>query len=516
MERGGNAVDAAVAVGLALAVVWPFAGNLGGGGFMMIRRADGSTEIVDYREKAPSAATRDMYLDNNGKVKNGESTIGYKAVGVPGSVAGLALAEQRHGRLKWADVVEPALKLAAAGFTLNNITAGGIKATAKLLSRFPDSNKIFLRQGNYYKEGEALVQPELAATLKRLKEQGPREFYEGETAKLIAEDMKANGGFISAADLREYQPAVRKPITGSYRGYEIVTMPPPSSGGAVLIEMLNMLEHYNLAEMGQNSSDELHVLTEVMRRAFADRAEYMGDADFVKVPIGGITSKKYSDELVKTIDPSKATPSAAVKAGAPTGYESTETTHYTVIDAEGNVVSNTYTLNNGFGAGVTARGTGILLNDEMDDFTSKPGVPNGFGLLQGEANAIAPGKRPLSAMTPTVVLKDGKVFFAIGSPGGPTIINTVLQVILNVIDFKMNLQQAIDAPRFHHQWMPDEIRWEPYGLNRDTRAVLEQRGYVFATRPSNMGDAEGIMIESETGMLLGASDPRSGGASVGY
>jgi gamma-glutamyltranspeptidase/glutathione hydrolase len=516
MRRGGNAIDAAVGVGLALAVVWPFAGNLGGGGFMLIRRADGSTEIVDYREKAPAAASRDMYLDRNGKVVNGASTIGYKAVGVPGSVAGLALAEQRHGRLKWADVVEPALRLAADGFRLDNTTAGGIKNTQKLLSRFPDSNKIFLRGGSYYKEGESLVQPELAATLKRLKEQGSREFYEGETARLIAEDMKTNGGLITAKDLKEYQPTIRKPLTGTYRGFEIVTMPPPSSGGAVLIEMLNMLEHYNLAEMGQNSSDELHLLTEVMRRAFADRAEFMGDADFVKVPIAGITSKKYAEELLKTIDPLKATPSSTVKAGTPAGYESTETTHYTVIDQEGNVVSNTYTLNNGFGSGVTARGTGVLLNDEMDDFTSKPGVPNMFGLLQGEANAIAPGKRPLSAMTPTIVLKDGKVFFAIGSPGGPTIINTVLQVILNVIDYKMNLQQAIDAPRFHHQWMPDEIRWEPYGLNRDTRTLLEQRGYLFAARPGGMGDAEGIMIEPETKMRLGASDPRSGGASVGY
>jgi len=516
MQRGGNAIDAAVAVGLALAVVWPAAGNLGGGGFMMIRRSDGRTEIVDYREKAPAAASRDMYLDKNGKVVEGASTVGYRAVGVPGSVAGLALAEQRHGRLKWADVLEPAIKLAADGFTLNNATAGGIKGNAKTLGKFPDSNRIFLRGGNLYKEGESLVQPELAATLKRLKEQGAREFYEGETARLIVEDMKANGGLITASDLKEYEPAIRKPITGTYRGYEIVTMPPPSSGGAVLIEMLNMLEHYNLAEMGQNSSDELHLLTEVMRRAFADRAEFMGDADFVKVPIGGITSKKYAEQMLKTIDPLKATPSAAVKAGEPTGYESTETTHYTVMDEEGNVVSNTYTLNNGFGSGVTARGTGVLMNDEMDDFTSKPGVPNMFGLLQGEANAIAPRKRPLSAMTPTIVLKDGKVYFAVGSPGGPTIINTVLQVILNVIDYKMNLQQAIDAPRFHHQWMPDEIKWEPYGLNRDTRALLEQRGYVFAARASSMGDAEGIMIEPETGMRLGASDPRSAGASVGY
>src|SRR5262249_32269750 len=516
MQRGGNAVDAAVAVGLALAVVWPAAGNLGGGGFMMIRRSDGRTEIVDYREKAPAAATRKMYLDKAGKVIEGASTVGYKAIGVPGSVAGLALAEQRHGRLKWPDVVEPALRLAAEGFTLNSITANSIKGNAKTLSKFADSNRIFLRGGNLYKEGETLVQPELGATLKRLKEQGAREFYEGETSRLIAEDMKANGGLITAGDLMEYQPAIRKPITGSYRGYEIVTMPPPSSGGAVLIEILNMLEHYNLAQMGQNSSDEVHLLSEVMRRAFADRAEFMGDADFVKVPIAGLTSKRYAEQMLKTIDPVKATPSSAVKAGAPTGYESTETTHYTVIDEEGNVVSNTYTLNNGFGSRVTARGTGVLLNDEMDDFTSKPGVPNMFGLLQGEANAIAPSKRPLSAMTPTIVLKDGKVYFAVGSPGGPTIINTVLQVILNVIDYKMNPQQAIDAPRFHHQSMPDEIRWEPYGLNRDTRSLLEQRGYVFAAKPSNMGDAEGIMIEAETGMRLGASDPRSGGASVGY
>jgi gamma-glutamyltranspeptidase/glutathione hydrolase len=516
MQRGGNAVDAAVAVGLALAVVWPAAGNLGGGGFMLIRRADGQSEIVDYREKAPATATRDMYLDKAGNVVEGASTVGYRAVGVPGSVAGFALAEKRHGRLKWADVVEPALRLAADGFTLNNITANSIKYSAKTLSKFADSNRIFLRDGNYYKEGDSLVQPELAATLRRLKEQGPRDFYEGETARLIVEDMRANGGLVSASDLKEYEPAIRKPITGSYRGYDILTMPPPSSGGAVLLEMLNMLEHYNLAEMGQNSSDELHLLTEVMRRAFADRAEFMGDADFVKVPIAGITSKKYAEQMLRTIDPVRATPSSAVKAGVPTTYESTETTHYTVIDEEGNVVSNTYTLNNGFGSGATARGTGVLMNDEMDDFTSKPGVPNMFGLLQGEANAIAPRKRPLSAMTPTIVLKDGKVYFAIGSPGGPTIINTVLQVILNVIDYKMNLQQAIDVPRFHHQWMPDEIKWEPYGVNRDTRALLEQRGYVFAGKASNMGDAEGIMIEAETGMRLGASDPRSGGASVGY
>ncbi|HEY6329220.1 MAG TPA: gamma-glutamyltransferase, partial [Blastocatellia bacterium] len=395
-------------------------------------------------------------------------------------------------------------------------TANGLKYSSKLLSRFPDSNRIFLRGGNYYKEDERLVQPELAATLTRIRDNGPREFYEGETARMIVADMKAHNGLLSAQDLKEYQPTIRKPLLGTYRGYEVVTMPPPSSGGALLIQMLNMLEHYDVGAMGHNSSDELHLLVEVMRRAYADRAAYMGDTDFVKVPISGLTSKKYAEERIKSINPERATPSSEIQAGTPAAYESPETTHYTVVDAEGNVVSNTYTLNNGFGSGVTAHGTGVLLNDEMDDFTSKPGVPNMFGLIQSEANAIAPRKRPLSAMTPTVVLKDGKLVFAIGSPGGSTIINTVLQVVVNIIDFKMNLQEAIDSPRFHHQWMPDQIMWEPFGLNRDTRTVLEKRGYVFAEKSHYMGDAEGIMIEDGTGMRLGASDPRSGGVPVGY
>lgn len=517
MKRGGNAVDAAVAVGLALAVVWPAAGNIGGGGFMLIRLADGKSEVVDYRERAPIAASRDMYLDKEGNIIKGASTVGYRAVGVPGTVAGMAMAEQRYGKLKWADVIEPAVRLAHDGFVLNYITARGIQHTSKLLSQFPDSNRIFLRNGNYYKEGEVLVQPELAATLTRLRDKGPEEFYNGETAKLIAKDIKTNGGLVTEEDLKEYQPTLRKPLVGSYRGYEIVTMPPPSSGGAVMLEELNMLEHYDLSSMGHNSSEYLHVLIEVMRRAFADRATYMGDTDFVKgVPITGITSKKYAADQIKTIDPINATPSSSIGAGKPTGYESPETTHYTVIDGEGNVVSNTYTLNNGFGSGATATGTGILLNDEMDDFTSKPGSPNMFGLLQSEANAIAPHKRPLSAMTPTIVLKDGKVYFAIGSPGGPTIISTVLQVILNVIDFKMNIQEAIDAPRVHHQWMPDYIMWEPRGVNSDTEKILKGRGYSFSEHPYYMGDAEGVMIEADTGMRLGASDPRSGGAAVGY
>jgi gamma-glutamyltranspeptidase/glutathione hydrolase len=517
MQRGGNAIDAAVAVGLALAVTWPSAGNLGGGGFMMIRRANGDTEIVDYRERAPLAASRDMYLDKDGNVIKDASTVGYKAIGVPGSVAGLALALQRHGKLKWADVIEPARRLADAGFEVPLHVARSLRASSDLLSRFPESQRIFLRDGKNYDEGERFKQPELAATLARLKAKGPREFYEGDTARRIVEDVQANGGLITAQDLKEYEPTIRKPLHGTYRGYEILTMPPPSSGGVALIEMLNMLEPYNLAEMEPNSSDAIHLMVEIERRAFADRAAFLGDTDFVNsVPISGLVAKDYAANAIKTIKPDRATPSGDIREGNPVAYESPETTHFTVIDEEGNVVSNTYTLNNSYGSGVTARGTGVLLNNEMDDFTSKPGVPNAYGLLQSENNAIAPRKRPLSAMTPTIVLKDGKVVFAIGSPGGPTIINTVFQVIVNVLDFGMNLQQAIDAPRYHHQWMPDHIRWEPYGLNADTRKALEARGHKLADKPGYMGDAEGVMIEAQTGVRLGASDPRLGGAAVGY
>lgn len=516
MKRGGNAIDAAVAVGLALAVTWPSAGNLGGGGFMMIRRANGDTEVIDYRERAPLASTREMYLDNAGNVIDGASTVGYKSVGVPGTVAGLSMALQRHGKLKWGEVVEPARRLAAEGFVLNYHTARSLTFAAPLLSKFDDSRRVFLRKGDLYKEGERFAQPELAATLERIKIQGPREFYEGNTAKMIVDDMKANGGLITAQDLKEYEPTVRKPLNGTYRGYEIVTMPPPSSGGIALLEMLNILEHYPLAELTPGSSDAAHLLVEAQRRAFADRAEFLGDADFVKVPVQGLISKKYAAELAKGIDQDRATPSAQIRAGKPASHESTETTHFAVIDQEGNVVTNTYTLNGGYGSGATARGTGVLLNNEMDDFTSKPGVPNAYGLLQSENNSIAPRKRPLSAMTPTIVLKDGKFVFAIGSPGGPTIINTVLQIVVNVIDFGMNIQQAIDFPRVHHQWMPDRIQWEPYGLNRDTRAALEKRGQVFAEKPGYIGDAQGVMIEAKTGMRLGASDPRLGGVPVGY
>jgi gamma-glutamyltranspeptidase/glutathione hydrolase len=515
MEKGGNAVDAAVAVALSLAVTWPVAGNLGGGGFMLIRRADGRTEVIDYRETAPGGAGRDLYLDEKGEVVKGASTVGYRAAGVPGTVAGLSLALERHGTKKWADLVEPARKLAADGFPIGYAVARGLKHFGGILGKFRDSNRIFLRDGKPYDVGEKLVQADLAATLARLEKQGPREFYEGETARRIAADMKAHGGLITAADLAAYRPVVRKPLEGSYRGYQVLTMPPPSSGGAALIEMLNMLEKFPVGKLGYGSADGVHLLAEAMRRAFADRSALMGDTDFVKVPVRGMIDPKYAEARAATIDLAKATPSAQMKAGDPSRYEPPETTHFTIIDAAGNVVTNTYTLNGPFGAGAVAEGTGVLLNNEMDDFTSKPGMPNAYGLIQDEKNAIAPKKRPLSSMTPTIVLKDGKVVLAIGSPGGPTIINTVLQVIVNVIDHGMNIAQAIAAPRVHHQWMPDAILWEPFGLSADTRAALEKRGHKLSPKPDYFGDAHGIVIDPE-GLRLGACDPRWEGVPVGF
>jgi gamma-glutamyltranspeptidase/glutathione hydrolase len=478
MKKGGNAVDAGVAVALALAVTWPSAGNLGGGGFMLIRKADGTAEAIDYRERAPLAATRDMYLDAAGNVIKGASTQGYKAVGVPGTIAGLVLAHKRHGKLPWSELVEPARLLAAEGFTVNQHLSRSLrsKSTIERLGPFAESVRIFQRDGKYYELGEKFVQPDLAATLKRIKS-NPRDFYEGETAMLIVADLKARGGLLTLEDLEKYEPTVRKALRSMYRGHEIITMPPPSSGGIALIEMLNMLEPLDLKSMGWHSSKYVHTVVE---------------------------------------DPARASNSKDLGAGDPAPYESSETTHFTIIDKDGNVVTNTYTLNDSFGSGVTARGTGFLLNDEMDDFTSKPGVPNDYQLIQGEANAIAPRKRPLSSMTPTIVLKDGKVLLAIGSPGGPTIINTVLQVVLNVVDFDMNVSEAIYADRFHHQWLPDEIFWEEYGFNQDTRDALERMGHHFREKPTALGDAEGVEIDQKTGMRMGASDPRLGGVPVGY
>lgn len=521
MKGGGNAVDAAVAVAFALAVTYPSAGNLGGGGFMMLRRSDGNVTALDYRETAPAAATRDLFLGPDGELIQGEgsSLLGYRAAGVPGTVAGMALALKQHGsgKLTWSQLIEPARKLAADGFVVTHRTQQALADNEKTLGSYEDSRRIFLRDGRLYREGEILRQPELAATFARLQKHGPREFYEGETARLIAEDMKRHGGLITRDDLLGYTPKERVPLRGNYRGHEIISMPPPSSGGAVLIQMLNILEGFDLKTLGPFSSEGYHLFVETMRRAYADRAEYMGDTDFARVPIEGMIEKSYAERQRSTVDPERASSSSDIRAGKPAGYESPETTHFTVVDAAGNAVSNTYTLNGGFGSAVVAKGTGVLLNNEMDDFTAKAGAPNLFGAIQSEKNAIAPNKRPLSSMTPTFVLRpDGSLFFTIGSPGGTTIINTVLTVITNVIDHGMNLQEAIDAPRIHHQWLPDEIMDEPLGFSSDTRKALEGRGHKFTAQPRYMSDAQGIMIEEKTGVRLGASDARHGGAAIGY
>lgn len=521
IKKGGNAVDAAIAVAIALAVVYPEAGNLGGGGFMVIRFKDGKTHAIDYREMAPKAATRDVFVDKDGNLIRGEggSTIGYRAAGVPGTPAGLDLAYQKYGskKIPWKDLIEPARRLADEGYVLSYRLANLFKAYKNNLEKYEDSKKIFLNNGKFYEEGDVLRQPELAATLTRMQKGGAKEFYTGETARLIAEDMKRNNGLMTLDDLKNYQPKERKPLRGSYRGYEIITMPPPSSGGIVMLQVLNMLENHDIRKMGWASSEKYHLLTEALRRAFADRAEWMGDPDFADVPTENLIDKKYAENRASTIDLTKATPSATVKAGEIIGKEPTETTHFTVVDAEGNVVTNTYTINDLYGNAVTAKGTGVLLNDEMDDFAARPGKPNLFGLIQGERNKVEPGKRPLSSMTPTIVLrKDGSLWFALGARGGPRIITAVLQSVINMIDHDMNIQQAIDAPRIHHQWLPDELVAEPFGMSADTREALEKLGHKFAERPTNIASATGIAIEEKTGVRLGAIDSRSDGEAVGY
>jgi gamma-glutamyltranspeptidase/glutathione hydrolase len=520
MKRGGNAVDAAIALAFALAVTHPSAGNLGGGGFMMIRLKNGRTTAIDYREMAPAAATHNIYLDKNGNLIEGEggSLVGYRAAGVPGTVRGMELALKKYGsgKLSWTQLIEPARRL-ADGFTVSYTLARSLRGNSDYLSQYPETKRIYLKDGKFYNEGEVFRQPDLAATFARLQRSGPDEFYEGQTAKLIVNDVKRHNGLMTPADLRGYVAKERQPLRGNYRGYEVISMPPPSSGGAVLIEMLNILEGYDLGKLESASSERYHLMTEAMRRAFADRAEFMADSDFVKVPVAGLIDKSYAAKLRGTINRERASTSVEISAGQPAGYESEETTHFTVVDAEGNAVANTYTLNNSYGSAAVAKGTGIILNDEMDDFAAKPGTPNMYGLIQGERNAVAPRKRPLSAMTPTFVLrKDGSLWFTVGSPGGPTIINTALCVITNVVDYGMNIQQAIDFPRIHHQWLPDELIFEPYGLSGDTQKALASLGHKLAM-PRYLGDAEGIMIEEKTGVRLGATDPRrSDGLAVGY
>ena len=515
LGRGGNAVDAAVAVAFALAVTYPTAGNIGGGGFMVIHDATTGKDVaIDYREKAPTRAERDMYLNEDGDVVAGLSTKGHLGVAVPGTTAGLLLALERYGTLGRATVMAPAIRLAAEGFPVSFHLSQSLGRAVERLGRHAESRRIFLRNGHPFEEGEILTQPELAATLVRIAAEGRDGFYGGETARLLVDEMRRGGGLISLEDLKAYQAVERAPVRGNYRGYEIVSMPPPSSGGTVLIEMLNMIEMTDVASLGHHSSAYVHVVAEAMKRAFADRARYMGDPDFGVVPVAGLTSKEYARERWASFDEDETTPARELAEADPFGFESEETTHFSVVDANGSAVSNTYTLNFGYGSGVTVQGAGFLLNNIMDNFASKQGVPNAYGLIQGEANAIAPGKRPLSSMTPSIVLEEGEVRLVTGTPGGPTIINTVLQTILNVIDFGFDVQEAVDGPRFHHQWLPDRIDYEKRALVSDVLDALASKGHATNER-GLIGDAQAIYVDPQTGMRTGGSDPRRGGAAVG-
>ncbi len=520
LKEGGNAVDAAVAVGFALEVVHPVAGNIGGGGFMLIHDHTGKNIFIDYREEAPLAATANMYLDAQGNVIPKASIVGYRAIGVPGSVAGLVYAERKYGRLTLDKVMAPAIRLAADGFVLSAEEAQELHDP--ILTNFPASKKIFQRDGDFYQAGETFRQPELAETLRKI-EKDPSDFYDGAMAKQIAAAVQQGGGLITAADMAHYKVKERTPIVGTYHGYTILSAPPSSSGGITLMETLNILDGYKLTPLGDRTAPEMHLIIEAFRRAFMDRNNYLGDPDYVKMPIAQMLSQKYAAAWRATINPDKATPSADLVR--PAGFlpppptmkdvrtEPMDTTHYSVMDAQGDAVAVTTTLNGGFGSGVTVPGLGFLLNDEMDDFASKQGVPNMFGLIQGPANAIAPGKRPLSAMTPTIVLKNGKVAMVLGSPGGPTIITTVANVFLSVADEGLNIQQAVDAPRFHQQYLPDTVMMEP-GFSPEAIDGLRAMGYTLRIG-RHWGDAECIEVDPKTGELEGGQDHRHHYGSVG-
>ncbi len=515
LKQGGNAVDAAIAVGFALAVTYPYAGNLGGGGFMLMRLADGRKTFVDFREKAPAAAARDMYLDELGKVTR-DSLVGWCAAGVPGTVRGLELAHKKYGKLPWAKLLAPAVRLAASGFPVSyalSQSLGGEGAN-RLLGQFPESKRIFLKDGAHHQADDRFAQPELAKTLARIAKFGSRDFYEGVTAKILAEEMSKNGGLITLADLKAYEAVERKPLEGAYKGYGVITSPPPSSGGIGILQMLGMLEGSGYEKTGFGSAASIHYVAETMRRYYADRSEYLGDPDFVKVPVFGLLQPTYIKKWRDSIDRERATPSGQVKPGHPILGESSETTHFNVVDTAGNAVALTYTLNGGYGNGVTVPGLGFLLNNEMDDFAAKPGVANMFGLIQGESNAIQPGKRPLSSMTPTIVTKDGEFFMAVGAPGGSRIITAVLQVILNVVDYGMNVQDAVDAPRFHHQWMPDRLEFER-GISPDTLKALADKGHkIELSRPQVLARVEAILKGG--GWLQGGSDGRASGKASAW
>jgi gamma-glutamyltranspeptidase / glutathione hydrolase len=533
LKRGGNAVDAAVATAFALAVVEPAAGNIGGGGFMLVRLADGKSTFFDYREMAPGKATRNLYIKSDGTLDNDAATIGYRSVAVPGTVAGLALALKTYGKLKLAEVMEPAIRYAEQGIPVTEKLAREFNEERSDLQRFAVSNHIFLNDGKMFRVGDTLKQPELAATLKRIAKSGPEEFYKGETAKMLAQDMASNGGLITLKDLANYQPKIREALHANYevngQKWEVLSSPPPSSGGVAVIEALNMLQGVPLE--GWDDPQSVHMVAEVMRRIFADRAAYLADPDFANVPVAGLTSPCYARELVTTIDPLRASSSKEVHAGNPhvctSGVSASvlpntvnslgdgpHTTHFSVVDEAGNAVASTFTLNDSYGSHATSS-AGFLLNDEMDDFTTQPGVPNAlFGLIQSEANTIGPGKRPLSSMTPTIVLRDGKLSFVTGSPGGPTIISVTLLSILNWMRLGMDAQSAINAPRFHHQWLPDQIVMETL-FSPQMEQQMNARGYAVKRR-GHIGLVNAIGIDPKTAERCGAADPRDQGSAIGY
>jgi len=516
LKQGGNAVDAAVAVGFALAVTHPQAGNLGGGGFMLLRTASGRTTAIDFREMAPARASRDMFLDKQGNADSKLSLTSHLASGTPGTVAGFALAAQKYGTLPLSTLLAPAIKLARDGIVVNDALADDLATYGKeTLINHDNSRAIFYKaDGKPYQKGERLVQKNLARSLQLIAQQGPDAFYKGKIADEIAGEMAQHGGLIGKQDLAAYRAVERKPVSGTYRGYEVFSMPPPSSGGIHIVQILNILENFDLAKFGFGSADAMQVMAEAEKYAYADRSEYLGDPDFVKVPQQALTSKAYAKTLAQQIDVNKARPSSEIKPGKLAPYESNQTTHFSVVDKDGNAVAVTYTLNTYFGSGIVAGQSGILMNNEMDDFSAKPGTPNVYGLVGGEANAVQPAKRPLSSMSPTIVAKDGKTWLVTGSPGGSRIITTVLQMVVNSIDFGMNVAEATNAPRFHHQWLPDQLRVEK-GFSPDTLRLLEAKGQHVKVMPA-MGSTQSIMIGPD-GTRYGASDPRSvDDLSAGY
>ena len=513
LQKGGNAVDAAVATEFALAVCFPEAGNIGGGGFMLIRTSDGKAEVLDYREKAPANADRDMYLDKSGNVLPGLSTDSHLASGVPGTVDGLLTAHSKYGRLPFKEVIQPAIDLAEKGFPVTSGQASELNSNRNAFIERNSVRPAFVKD-SLWKEGDILIQSALAETLKRIRDYGREGFYSGKTARLLLKEMKRGNGIISEKDLNQYRSIIRTPLTADYKGYNIITVPPPSSGGIILIQLLKMIDQYPFKEWGFNSARTIHLMVEAERRAFADRSEYLGDPAFVKVPVDQLINKKYLINRMKTFDERKASSSQEIRPGVPEGYTSEETTHYSVVDARGNAVAVTTTLNNTFGNSIVVDSAGFLLNNQMDDFSVKPGFPNMYGLIGGEANSVGPGKRMLSSMTPTIVEKGGKLLLVLGSPGGSTIPTTVFQVVVNVLDFGMNIGQAVDAGRFHHQWLPDWINYEKNGIDSLTAGKLREMGHILKERQA-IGSINAIMI-LPGGKKAGGADKRGNNSSCGY